>query len=56
MFREEVQCLSSLLEVVDLCPMFISLAFLSFDAVLDVNDEGNSFSLCLLNTPPKTVP
>ena len=37
----------SLLEVVDLCPMFIFLAFLSFDAVLDVNDERNSFSLCL---------
>ena len=26
MFREKVKCLSSLLEVVDLCPMFISLA------------------------------
>ena len=46
-FREEVQRPRRLLEIVDFRPMLIAPAFLRLDAVLNVNNKGDTAALLL---------
>lgn len=43
-FSQIVERFRSFFEIVDLSPMFISLAFLSLDAVLNINDKRDTFA------------
>ena len=46
-FREEVQRPRRLFEIVDFRPMLIAPAFLRLDAVLNVNNKGDTAALLL---------